>query len=99
MFELEELKNRYKHECLPLPLLYALQNPEVKEKISNLIMKKKMNEEDISMLVDLAMSQKEVQKLQKKMKSVVRIGIEPLNIIKQDKEILKLLLNSSIEDL
>ena len=33
VFEPEELHNRMKNECLPLPILYAFQNPRVKKKI------------------------------------------------------------------
>jgi len=35
MLDPKEFIHRVKYECLPLPLLYALQNPKTKEKIAN----------------------------------------------------------------
>jgi len=99
IFEPEELKNRYKHECLPLPLLYGLQNTKKKKEIINLITRKKITEKDVYKLVDLVMDLKDVQGLKKKMKSLIDKEIRRLNVIGQDREALKLLLNSTIEDL
>jgi len=37
MFDPEEFFHRLKYECLPLPLLYALRNPETKKKVETIL--------------------------------------------------------------
>jgi geranylgeranyl pyrophosphate synthase len=40
MVDFEEIAHRIKRECLPLPLLYALQSPKTKSKLSSILFKK-----------------------------------------------------------
>ena len=40
MVDFEEIAHRIKRECLPLPLLYALQSPKTKSKLSSILLKK-----------------------------------------------------------
>lgn len=99
IFEPEELKNRYEHECLPLPILYALQNGKKRNRIMCLLQKKRITEEDTYTLADLVLDTEEIQKQKKNMQSLVGKELQQLRSIKQNKEILKLLLNSTLEDL
>jgi len=49
----EEILHRIKNEPLPLPLLYALQNPEAKSKIVSLLSKKKKEQKDIEKIIEI----------------------------------------------
>jgi geranylgeranyl pyrophosphate synthase len=46
MVDFKESVHRIKRECLPLPLLYALKNPNTMSKISSILTKKKMTKKD-----------------------------------------------------
>jgi len=98
-FEPEELKNRYEHECLPLPILCALQNEQKRNEIIRLLQKKRITKEDAYTLADLVINTEEVQKLKKNMQSLIGKELQRLKPIKRNKEMLKLFLNSTIEDL
>lgn len=52
----EELSNRIKHEPLPLPILLAMQNPEIKLEICNIISKKKVRKGDVEKISKLIRS-------------------------------------------
>jgi geranylgeranyl pyrophosphate synthase len=99
IFEPEELKERYTHEFLPLPILYALQNVQKRKEIIRIFQKKKILEKDAYALIDLVMDTKEVQKLEKKMRQLIDSELRSLSVIKRNKETLNLLLQSIMEDL
>ena len=46
VLDLDESLNRIKNECLPLPVLYALQEPSVKSKLISIINKRERNLEE-----------------------------------------------------
>lgn len=99
MFELDELRNRVKNECLPLPILYAFRNTEKKSEIIQLLRKDKITEEEVEEISDMVMDMKEVQELKKEMQSLIRKAEKLLMYLKRDKNTLKLLLSSTVEDL
>jgi len=99
IFEPEEIKNRYRHECLPLPILYALQDKQKRNKIIRLLQKKKMTEKDAYILADLVIGIEQVQKLRRKMQFLIEKELQLFKTLKKDKEVLKLLLCSTLEDL
>jgi len=101
VFEPEELHNRMKNECLPLPILYAFQNPQVKKKILKKLAKGKISENTADEIVEIVLSSKEVQKLKGIMQ---KISEEALDIVYQSPELyikpmLTLLLRATLEDL
>lgn len=101
VFEPEELHNRMKNECLPLPILYAFQNPRVKKKILKKLAKGKISENTADEIVEIVLSSKEVQKLKGIMQ---KISEEALDIVYQSPELhtkpmLTLLLRATLEDL
>lgn len=99
IFEPEEVMNRYMNECLPLPMLYALQNEQKKSEIIKLLKKTKITETDIDKLVCLVMNVKDVQNLKKIMISLAEKEIRKLGNVKQNQKILERLLRSTIEDI
>ena len=101
VFEPEELHNRMKNECLPLPILYAFQNPRVKKKILKKLAKGKISENTADEIVEIVLSSKEVQKLRGIME---KISEEALDFVYQSPELyikpmLTLLLRATLEDL
>ena len=100
LFEPDELGNRVKNECLPLPILYAFRNTRKKSEIIRLLRKDKMGEQEIEEILDLIMDMKEVQELKKEMQLLIEKEENVLNYyIKRNVGLLKLLLRSTLEDL
>jgi geranylgeranyl pyrophosphate synthase len=71
VFEIEELCHRMHNECLPVPILYAIQDIEVKGKIEKLIAKRKMNSSDVEKLLNMVFEARSVKKLKEKMKDLI----------------------------
>lgn len=70
MLEFKVLRHRIRKESLPLPLVYALQNPQIKPKLISLITSSEVTKEDlrsISKLSDRSKGMKYVATLIKKM--------------------------------
>lgn len=69
MFDFKEIVNRVKKECLPLPILYALQNPTAKPSLVSIISKKvvsKRNAKTILEITEESGALKTVKKIIKK---------------------------------
>jgi geranylgeranyl pyrophosphate synthase len=100
IFEPDELKNRAERECLPLPILFVFQDPRKKDKIERLLEKgDMMTQEDADKIVDIVMTAKEIRKLQREMWSLIKEGIQQLSFSKHDSANLRMLLESTVEDL
>jgi geranylgeranyl pyrophosphate synthase len=98
LFEPEEIRNRAKNECLPLPILYVFQDATKKSEIAHLLKKSEITEEDVYKILDLIEETKEIQNLKKEMLSLIESGYLSLHgTIKEDKAF-KLLLEATIED-
>ena len=98
MFEVEELKNRFHNECLPLPFLLAFKNVVLKEQILDLLNQKEMNENDLEKLIEKVYEDSKVCELGQFMKSTAKNAILKINNM-ENRDILSLLLESSLEDL
>jgi geranylgeranyl pyrophosphate synthase len=100
VFDIEELGQRVAVNDLPLPLTFAMQDPEANEKISSIIAKQEMTDEDVSELVDITLEAKPVVELKEKMQSLITEGLNVANSL-QTKMADKLhtLLSFMIEDL
>jgi geranylgeranyl diphosphate synthase type I len=70
IFEAEELNRRMKNETLPIPLMFALQDAELKEKIMKLLKKGKIGSKDINQLADIVLDLEPVVALKKKMEKL-----------------------------
>lgn len=98
IFEPTELKSRYEHQILPLPITYASRDLQKKRKIMGLLRKPKITEEDAGVLVELVMNSKEVQKLREYMRSLVEKGLTLVKNIKKS-ELLEWLLLAMVENI
>ena len=70
IFEPDELENRMKNECLPLPILYAFKNPQTKKNILGYLSKRELSKKDVERLVDIIFDEKNVEILRNKIRRV-----------------------------
>ena len=75
MLNIGELKNRVNNECLPLPIIYALQNPEIKSNLLPLLNADLLNENVQEKIVETVLESCEVEILQKLLISNVNLRI------------------------
>jgi len=70
MLDFQEISNRIKKECLPLPLLFALQNLEVKSKIEALLQKEKLVRKDAKTIFEITRKSGGLERFLKVMKEL-----------------------------
>jgi geranylgeranyl pyrophosphate synthase len=87
IFEAKELKNRRDNECLPLPMLYAMRNPEAKKRIIYLLKKKELTDDDAIEVAGVVLKTKEVQSLKDEMQGLIVEGSKLLNKYEKCKKV------------
>ena len=85
MFEKEELSHRMHFECLPLPLLCALQNPRIKNELVPMIERKAAF--DLNTILDAVLESSEVKNLKKSMANMIKDNILLLDKLDIDESI------------
>ena len=61
LFEIDELSNRVNSECLPLPILYAIKNKALKQKIRLVLSSnEQVSQKGCTNVVDLTLNSKEM---------------------------------------
>ena len=101
VFDIEELCQRVAVNDLPLPLIFAMQDLDAKEKILSITSKPQMTDEDVAELVDVTLATKPVGDLKDKMQFLIKEGFGILSGLQDTKPHNKLqrLLSFMIEDL
>jgi geranylgeranyl pyrophosphate synthase len=100
VFDIEELCQRVAVKDLPLPLIFAMQDPGAKEKIVSITSKPQMTDEDVAELVDITLVAKPVVELKEKMRLLITEGFNISNKLSNRKvATLQGLLSFMIEDL
>ena len=99
MFEPEELKNRFKNECLPLPILCAFQDVALKQKILELLKKEEITEVQLDEMIEQVYNAPEVRKLGKYMHMSVIEATGNLHYTKEGQNALIQLLEYTLQDL
>jgi geranylgeranyl diphosphate synthase type I len=101
VFETDELCQRILVRDLPLPLLFAMQNPDAKVKVMNIISKSKITKKDVIALVDATVEAKSVMKLKARMSHLIDEGLTLINNLPKGKlrNKLQILLSFMLEDL
>jgi len=84
-FEPDELQNRMKNECLPLPILYAFKNPLIKKTILNHLSKPKISNKDAEKIVDIVFDEKNVGMLKNKIEDIVQKASENIAVLENEK--------------
>ena len=102
VFEPKELQNRIEGKCLPLPILYALNNPKVKEIMLSLSSSPKNYQELTEKLVEVIFEDKKVQKLIEKMQDISEGALASISQLELKKDLklnLSVLIQGTLEDL
>jgi len=101
VFESEELNQRFCSEYLPIPVLYAMQNIKLREKILKLFENEKIASQNVEGLADMVFEAKDVRKLQQKMKELAAESIQLASCVRnvQMRKQLSVLVSSALEDL
>jgi geranylgeranyl pyrophosphate synthase len=101
LLEYPELQNRLKNECPPLPMLYALQNSEIRNEIKPLIKSSNLAKKDANKIVRIVLDSEEVQELKSNTNVMISEEIKRMSFVPRNKlriEI-KLLLEALTEGL
>jgi len=101
IFEPDELQNRMKNECLPLPLLYTFKNPQTKKTILNFLSKPIISNKDAERIVDIVFDDKTVKIFKSKIHSLAEKALKNISFLhNQDvKYQLQMLIKGTLEDL
>jgi geranylgeranyl pyrophosphate synthase len=101
VFEAEELNRRVKSETLPVPLMLALQDAEMKKKIMREIKKGEIPRKEINQLAEVVFDMQPVTALKKKMERLCERAIFLVQELRnrESKALLTNLANSMLEDL
>jgi geranylgeranyl diphosphate synthase type I len=100
-FEPDELQNRMRNECLPLPILYAFKNPLIKKTLLNYLSKPKISNKDAERIVDIVFNEKNAQMLKNKIGQMVEKANASIAVLKNEnlKSQLNTLTKGIIEEL
>lgn len=100
IFDAEELNRRFRKETLPLPLIFSLQDPKLKERILR-ILGKKVTSKDINELATVVFDTEPVRVVKKKMERLCEKAKILASHIKNRKSeiLLSNLASSMLEDL
>jgi geranylgeranyl pyrophosphate synthase len=101
IYEPKELQNRRERECLPLPLLYAFQDTDVKGRILRILEKTKLSERDSQNIVDIVSRSRGVKRLKRDMDDMMRTALSTLKLVGQPEttQLLGSLLDPIYEDI
>lgn len=81
MSEYSELRNRVKHEVLPLPLLYALQRSDLRAQLVPIIRKEKLGKRDAQRVLDIIYKSGTFDKAEKMIYKLIAEGRKTLSEI------------------
>lgn len=80
-----ELTRRMNHDCLPLPILYLLKDPLLKENILRILRKEKITHNDVHALKNLVSQTNDFQMLTMKMKDLADKAASTLSFLPKSK--------------
>ncbi|HCW06917.1 MAG TPA: hypothetical protein DGG95_06090 [Cytophagales bacterium] len=101
VFEIEELAQKMNIDRLPIPMIFAMQDPKTKKEIEKILLKKRIAKKDLETIIDTVFEAESVKKLKKEMEDFAAQAIYVLRIL-QGKELckqLELWVSSMLEDL
>lgn len=101
IFEAEELNQRIRAEAFPIPVLYALQDKESREKIENIIDKGELKSKDVNRLLNIVLDSRQVAKLRKQMEDIITLASEQIADVRNEATValLRRIAASTVEDL
>lgn len=85
VFEPDELENRMRNECLPLPILYAFKNQEAKKTILHHLSKREISEKDAEEITDVVFGEKNVEMFRREVGHLVEEACVNVRDLKNEK--------------
>jgi len=85
VLDCDELINRFRNECPPLPIVYLLQNQKFQEKVKPFLQTGFLNEETHQKLIDIVKNSIGLQKIQEKLILSVNIELQKIKRVAQGK--------------
>jgi geranylgeranyl pyrophosphate synthase len=92
LLDLEEFNSRKKNECLPLPVIYALQNRQIRSDLFSMLKPNLLNEGVHEKVIEVVLGSNEVQVLQKILVENANIELPKIVNRKMREELKNLLL-------
>jgi len=99
IMDLKEAQHRFKKECLPLPILYALQNPWAKSKMSLHLRKKSITQKDAESIIENAKKAGGVKLSVELMQKWIKEADQCIKDIRHNKHSLELLIHATTSSL
>jgi geranylgeranyl pyrophosphate synthase len=101
VFELDELQNRVRNECLPLPILYAFKNPQTQKIILDYLSKRETSDKDAERIVDIIFEEKNVEILRNEVRHLAEEACKNISSLpsKNLAYQMKTLIKGTVEDL
>jgi len=96
MIDFEEATHRIRKEHLPLQVLYALENPEIKSAIGSFLLKKRKTKKDIRTITEITNKARGPRCVAELMENLARDASKSLENLKQNKGYLKLLADAML---
>jgi len=96
MVDFDEAVHRFKKECLPLPILYALQNPKIKFTLSSILLKKTITKRDAKTILQVTNEKGELGRVRKFMQELAEDAYPHIENLKRNKEYLRVLLKGML---
>lgn len=100
LFDVEELNQRISNEYLPIPILYAMQDPQAKKRIWKLL-RRRVSGKNVDALVDAVFETKQVKDLKEYMERLVVEGLDLTSKVRNEnfRDQLSSFVSSALEDL
>ena len=96
MTDSKELIHRIRYECLPLPMLYVLQDPKLKSSIRSILLEKKTKEKDANLIFKITKKADGFSRTNKIVEKLVEEGCSKLRLLRFNREELTLLIHSML---
>jgi geranylgeranyl diphosphate synthase type I len=96
MIDFEEAQHRIKKECLPLPVLFTLQNPEIKPKISAILLKETITKEDAETILETVHKTGELEHFKRLMEELCAKACLQIKNLRHNKTHLELLVKATV---
>jgi geranylgeranyl pyrophosphate synthase len=96
LIDLEESRQRIKRESLPLPVLYGLQNPQVKPKLKPILLNDTLRKKDAQTILKTVYNSKAMEQYEDLMDELAKNASSKLMFLKYNKEYLELLIKATL---
>jgi geranylgeranyl pyrophosphate synthase len=96
IFDFEESRHRVKAECLPLPVIYALQNTKVRIELSSILFKKTLTVKDAHTILNMVYKVGAIKRLEKLVQGLAEDAYSKLKVLGNRGKNLQLLVDATL---